>query len=217
MRYFNDIAVANNGLAIVVSASYPSDMRSAYTFLSRRPYNPANAPAFPPLPPLQYGGTSNLFFDAVTGASLDGSRVLIASSAAAPSGTHMYEYNSSAGALVDTGQVLSASSIQLDRSGRRILLNHQDVYDGDFRVIGHLPADTLAATLSPDGSRVYTYNSSGQVRSFDASGASLAPISNWAPASSAGDSQLPVLMTISADSGTLFIAGSEAILVEPVH
>ena len=90
------------------------------------------------------------------------------------------------------------------------------MYAGNLASIGTLPAGTLAATLSPDGTRVYSYDSSGNVRSFDITGATVVALNSRAANGGAGDIAKRHVMTITPDGQTLFIAGSAAVLVEPI-
>jgi hypothetical protein len=216
--YFRDIALASDGRAILIVGNETSASRPAYLSARlNRPGTPPPAPT-PPIVPLLAG--ANVFYDGTVGASLDGSRVLLASSAGGPAGSHVYEYNASAGVLADTGLALTASDITMDRRGSRILMTDGDidVYSGTFQQLGSLPAGTLAAVLSPDGTRVYAFDSNEQLRAYDVSGAAVAPLGTgpWNANGSAGDTQRRTVMTISPDGQTLFIAGSGAFLVEPI-
>lgn len=221
--YFRDVAIASDGRAILIGANETSALRPAYLSPGRNgPAMPSPPAPAPPLVTLLVAGNpnANLFYDGTVAASIDGSRVLLASSPAAPVGSHLYEYNASTGTLVDTGLALAASDISMDRRGSRILVTDGDidVYSGSFQSLGSLPASTLAAVLSPDGTRVYGYDSNEQLRAYDISGPTVSPLGTgpWDASGGAGDPQRGTVMTISPDGQTLFIAGNAALLVEPI-
>jgi len=214
------LAVANDGRVVIVSRTEAGgSLRSAWSLTSR---NPAlDSTEFrgpqPPLTQLSVPGATdpNVFFDGVVGASADGSRVLLASGTAAPGTPHVYAYNPRTGALTDTGSTLKADSIRLNRNGSRVLLNHAILYDGNLQLIGQLPAGTVAATFSPDGSKLYAYGSNEHIKQLNAD--TLAEENDWAASDSTGDPLDGVVMTISPDGATLFILGTDGILIEPIQ
>jgi hypothetical protein len=219
--YLRDFAIANDGKTVFVVADDVSASRPAYLGPSRvvtgLPPGPIPGTTQPP-PLVQLLATGNanpnLFYDGAVGASLDGSRVLIASSVIPP-GSNLHDYNGSTGVLSDTGLAIAASSVQLDREGTRVLLSQKELYAANLASMGMLPAGTLAATLSADGTRAYTYDGT-DVRSFDISAAAVVALNTRAASGSAGDPAKRHVMTITPDGQTLFIAGSAAVLVEPI-
>lgn len=194
-------------------------MRSAWSLTSRNPALDSTEfrGPHPPLSQLPIPGSAdpNAFFDGVVGASADGSRVLLFSSTTAPGTPHVYTYNPRIGALADTGSTLKANSVRLDRTGRRVLLNNATLYDGNLQLLGQLPAGTVATTFSPDGSKVYAYGSNEHIKQLNAD--TLAEENDWAASDSTGDPLDGVVMTISPDGATLFVLGTDGILVEPVQ
>ena len=94
-----------------------------------------------------------------------------------------------------------------------------NVYDGSYNLLGTLPNTTRAVALYQDATPhvfAYTYDSaSSQALRYDLtasqSGGAYSSIAS-APAANPGAS---VRMAISPDGGTLFIAGSSQIVVQP--
>ena len=94
-----------------------------------------------------------------------------------------------------------------------------NVYDGNYNLLGTLPNTTRAVVLYQDATPhvfAYTYDSaSSQVLRYDLtasqSGGAYSSIAS-APAANPGAN---VRMAISPDGGTLFIAGSSQIVVQP--
>ncbi|WP_153067480.1 proline-rich domain-containing protein [Steroidobacter cummioxidans] len=213
-NFISSIAAANDGRAVMVSAAVSGGRRPVYRYSSLSPVTDSQGYwGSPSLEQVVLGtGSEDGWFDnGVAGAAGDGSRVLIASSAAA---AEMYEYDSATSTLRRIDQVMQAGAIQLDRTGGRILLNNTHVYDRDFQLLGQLPATTIAAVFSPNLPRIYAYDSTGQLSSYDLTGTSVTPIRSWSPTASAGDPQRRVVMTITAEGWTLLIAGTNGVLVE---
>jgi hypothetical protein len=122
---------------------------------------------------------------------------------------------------------LSASTVSLrqnavppavNRSITRVVLNGIMVYDGSFALLGTLPDTTAAVVLKSDGSRAYAYDTAaGGILVYDisvdrdeAAYTALGPVTPLAADPGAG-----VRMTITPDNGTLFVAGSARIVVQP--
>ncbi len=127
---------------------------------------------------------------------------------------------SASGSISATAVTLNqnATPPALDRDGTRIVLNGTHVYDGGSALLGLLPEATSAATVSPSGNRVYTYEAAdNSVRVFDISetnsGEAYAPLGS--PVALAALPGAGPKMTISADGNTLFIAGAAQIVVQP--
>ncbi|WP_218042853.1 IPT/TIG domain-containing protein [Steroidobacter gossypii] len=213
-NFINSIATANDGRAVLVSAAISGGRRPVYRYSSLSPITDAaghwNSPSLEQVV-LGTGSEDGWFDNGVAGAAGDGSRVLIASSAAA---AEMYEYDSATSTMRRIDRVMRAAAIQLDRTGSRILLNNTHVYDRDFQLLGQLPANTIAAVFSPSLPRIYAYDTTGQLSSYDLTGTSVTPIRAWSPLASAGDPSRRVVMTITAEGWTLLIAGTNGVLVE---
>ena len=207
--FIRDVALANDGFALMVAASPTHSTRPIYRHASTRRSAEAET-KFAQVTPS--GATeANILVEGVVAASGDGSRVLIGD---APSGSHMYEYDASTSSLTRTSFVSPSTDIQLDRTGGRVVLNRRDVYNRNFELIGQLPSSTLAAVLAPNGTTIYTYDANGTVNNYNATTMTL---TRSRPAvGSPGDHAKRVLITISPDGLTLFIAGTDALLVEPI-
>lgn len=122
---------------------------------------------------------------------------------------------------------LSASTVSLrqnavppavNRSISRIVLNGTRVYDVNFALLGTLPDTTAAVVLKSDGSRAYAYDTAaGGILVYDISvdrdEAAYTALGAVTPL--AADPGTGVRMAITPDNGTLFIAGSTRIAVQP--
>jgi hypothetical protein len=165
------------------------------------------------------------------GASGDGSRLLIANQFTDFSTDDVLSLNTATGARTPTGiHLLTGAPVVMDRTGARIVLNKRAVYDGAYTLLGNLPATTDAVVLSPDGTRAHAFDRSGQLRTYDLVAAPVAGVfQQIGPGITlAGDpgpylSPLPlpytdvaVMMTITPDGRTVFIAGRRAVIVQPV-
>lgn len=128
---------------------------------------------------------------------------------------------------VTSGNAFSSSAISLrqtavppaiSRPANRLVLNGVRVYDGAEALLGTLPDTTAAVVLKPDGTRAYAYDpTAGGILVYDISvdrdEAAYAALGAVVPL--AGDPGSGVRMTISPDGGTLFLAGSTQIVVQP--
>lgn len=106
-----------------------------------------------------------------------------------------------------------------DRDATRFILNGNRVFNSAGTFLGTLPDTTAAVVLRPDGTRVYAFDTAANGilvydisetkngEAYTALGAATALIA--APGSS-------IKMTISPDANTLFIAGSNQLVVQPV-
>ncbi|HEY0684109.1 MAG TPA: IPT/TIG domain-containing protein [Steroidobacter sp.] len=106
----------------------------------------------------------------------------------------------------------------IDRSVTRVVLNGLRVYDGAFAFLGTLPTTTAAVVLKPNGKRAYAYDpTAGGIVVYDVSvdrdEAAYAPLGAAVPL--VGDPGTGVRMAITPDGGTLFVAGSSQIVVQP--
>ena len=162
-------------------------------------------------------------------ASGDGSRLIVTTPYFTSGGDNqVMSLDAATGAVTNTGIVPSADVIPaLDRRGTRIVIDRTRVYSGGYVLLGTLPSSTLAVVLRPDGSRAYTYDRSGRLRTFDltavpAGGAFPEIGSGITLAGDPGSevesvfSSAVVEMAMTPDGRTVFIAGSLAVVVQPV-
>lgn len=160
------------------------------------------------------------------GSSMDGSRVLILNQFVEFASDDVFSLNTSTGATMPTGiHLLTAAHPKFDRNGSRMVLNRTNVYDG-YMHLGNLPSTTDAVVLSPDGTRAFAYDRSGELITYDLVSAPISGVFQQigpaiALAGDPGRSSLPgpytesILMTISPDGGAVFIAGTDAVIVQP--
>ena len=162
------------------------------------------------------------------GASGDGSRMLIPNQFTTFSSDDVFSLSTSTGATTPTGiHLLTGVPPAMDRAGTRIVLNNTRVYDDAYNYLGDLPSTTDAVVLSPDGTLAHAFDHSGRLLTYDLTGT---PVSGIFPQIGtgivlAGDpgratvtlySDAVVLMSITPDGKTVFIAGSKAVIVQPV-
>jgi hypothetical protein len=106
----------------------------------------------------------------------------------------------------------------INRSFSRVVLNGRRVYDGNLALLGTLPDSTELVVLNSAGSRAYTIDSAaGGILVYDISvDRDEAAYTAMGPATPlAGDPGTGLVMTITPDGGTLFIAGHARIVVQP--
>ena len=162
------------------------------------------------------------------GASADGSKILIASMFDNLSNDNIVSLDTITGTTTKTGiQIPTDAPIVLDRSGSRIVLDKANVYDGSYNYLGKLPSTTLAVVLAPDGGRAYTYDQNGMMRTYDLLSSTVAEVfpevgTGTVLAANPGFAQglyvdAGVQMVITPDGKTVFIAGSNAVVVQPTQ
>ena len=212
--FYNDLAMTNNNYAIVTSgypgnASTPMYLYSVADSTFTQPLGTATSPISTPSPN-----------NTTTGVSADGSLVVL------PQG---YPGNTSASAIFTFSPATMSYAIPsatinqntitpaLDRAATRIILNGTNVYDANFTLLGTLPSTTLAVVVSPDASHAYTFDSAAsQLLSFDLTATPAGGAFPQLSATSlAGDPGADVKMTISPDGGSLFLAGTTQIVIQP--
>ena len=205
--FLKNLAVANDGNAVVTTGYNGSSNTQTYLYATRSPAfsQPATAPSMD---------------NSTPGGSADGSSIVLAQgSPALASATGVYRYLAASQTFSVTGVSLNQNSIApaLDRAATRIVLNGTNVYDAGYNFLGTLPSTTLAVVVKPDATRAYTFDSAAsQVLSFDLTaspaGGAFPQVGATAPA---GDPGTGVRMAISPDGGTLFLAGNNQIAVQP--
>lgn len=161
-------------------------------------------------------------------ASGDGSRIIVSLRFDALASDDVMSLDVASGGASATGiHSLNNFSPVLDRRGTRIVIGRTQVYNGAYLLLGTLPSTTQAVVLRPDGTRAYTFDHSGRLRTFDLT---ATPAGGAFPElgigiTLAGDpgrdqkaiySDAFVEMAITPDGRTVFIAGSKAVVVQPV-
>ena len=208
----NGIAMANNGVAIIVSRSPTTtgsaDPVYAYDTLSRT----STALAFD-----TFG-----FQDGVAAAAGDGSRVIAVGHAGSPAARTHY-YDATTGSFNGTSLFLNGSFVLVNQTGSKFLHGFTSVYSSAFALLGNLPGPDVGSSFfntpafSPIADFVYTYSSfAGTIRKFnlaspDGSGG-FTPVGGATPAFST-----PLLgqaMRVSFDGGKLFIADNAKLVVQ---
>jgi len=131
----------------------------------------------------------------------------------------VYVYTTSTNSLTASAVSLRQNGVvpALNRSLTRVVLNGTRVYDGNFALLGTLPDTTVAVALKSDGSRAYAVDTAaGGILVYDVSvDRDEAAYTALGPVQPIPDPGTGVRMTITPDNGTLFIAGSARIVVQP--
>ncbi|UCH54098.1 MAG: hypothetical protein JSW09_04790, partial [Pseudomonadota bacterium] len=206
--FLKSLAVGNAGNAVVATGFATTNNTPLYYYNTRNPEF------------TQPASTVDLN-NATAAASADRSKIwLVQGDPTVTSPPSVYQYAASTQLIGATSITLNQNTIlpAIDREATRFVLNGTNVYDSDFGLLGTLPATTGAVVLRPDATRAYTFDStSGQVHAFDLTatpngGAFPEVGSGTALAGSPGSD---VRMAISADGGSLFLAGSNQIVVQP--
>lgn len=132
----------------------------------------------------------------------------------------VYLYSTSSNQLTSSPVSLRQNGVvpALSRSINRVVLNGIRVYDGSFGLLGTLPDTTAAVVLKSDGTRAYAYDTAaGGILVYDisvdrdeAAYTALGPVQPLA-----ADPGTGLRMAITPDNGTLFVAGSARLLVQP--
>ena len=204
--FLKNLGVLNNGNALVTTGYSSSLGTPLYLYSAREnTFSLASATSLD---------------NASTRVSADGSLVVLpGGNSTLTYATTVYRYNAATSIFSSSGIVLNQNSVApaLDRSATRIVLNGTNIYDNMSSLFGTLPATTLAVVLKPDASRAYTFDSDSKLHSFDisasASGSAYTELGSGTVL--AGNPGTGVKMTISPDGGTVFIAGSNMIVVQP--
>lgn len=204
--FVKNLAITNTNTAIVTTGIAKSETTKVYAF---------------DVPTATFIESGTLLNNATPGVPRNGNIVmLITGDPSLTTAPAMFAYSASTNTIGATVVALNQNGIApvLDRDGTRLALNGLNVYGGDFSFLGTLPATTLAVAFKPDGTRIYTYDTAaGGVRIFDTSvtksGEALPQIGT--AVALAADPGAGVKMTISPDGGTLFLAGTNQIVIQP--
>ncbi|MHB8622768.1 MAG: hypothetical protein ACYC9J_03820 [Sulfuricaulis sp.] len=231
---FKNIAVGNDGNAVVTTA-FPNTSTATWLYDACDPLNnPANSPCLPAFLPSQPPSTPNLD-NAIAAAPTDGSLIVFMhgdSTLTTP--PSVFEYVAQTDTYYPINVLLNQNSVaptissytppNSTSSTRRIVLSGTNtsniagsyVFDSNYNtLLGTLPSSTLAVVVNPDITRAYTYDSSNQVLSFDLTATPAGgPFPQVGPGITlAGPPDTGVRMAISPDGSTLFLAGSNRIVV----
>jgi len=206
--FLKNLAVANDDTAVVTTGFNGSGNSPLYLYSTRDPAftQPASAP--------------NLN-NSTPRASANGSLIaIIQGDPTLTTDPSVYQFSASTNLFSAIGVALNQNLVApaLDRTATRIVLNGTNVYDESYTLLGTLPDTTLAVVVKPDATRAYTFDSvASQVLSFDLTatpgGAAFPQVGTGTTL--AGDPGSGVQMAISPDGGTLFLAGSNQIVVQP--
>ncbi len=208
-EFFKNLAVANDGNAIITTGYPGSFATPLYLFSARNPgfYQNSTTPSLD---------------NSTPGVSSDGSLVEIEQGDPAyPTAPSAYQYLAATQVFAVTGAAFYQNAIPpvLDRSAAHIVFNGTNIYNDSFSLLGSLPATTLAVVLSPDGTHAYTFDSAlSQIVCYDLTaspvGGQFPQCASVPPATPAGLPGSGVRMAISPDGNTLFLAGSNQIVVQ---
>jgi hypothetical protein len=202
---FNGIAMANDGNAILSSTfiQEPRAAGSLWLYSVRDAAISLGASSFVP--------------SASTGASADGSLVLFSSGSTFVADSNIVQYRSATGVFSFIAPFATTSiRPRLDRRATRVVLNGNIlIKDSDYGHPTNLSGTAGAVALSPDGTRAYQYVSGTLAHVYDVSGSGPGAPEIGGGFPLPADPGANPVMTVSPDGGTLFIAGSDAIIVVP--
>lgn len=203
---FTGIAVTNDGDAILTTTAGNNAASPLYLFEPR-------TGAFTSLPSL---------VNAAPVVSGDGALVVLvqqdSTDATSPA---VYQLSASDQSIATTGLTINRNVIApaMDRFASRLALNGAAAYDSSYNLIGALPDTTLAVAFSPDGTRLYAYDSvAAAIVTYDTtttvgSGSSLNLVD--VPLAIAADPGGNPHMVTSFTGDALFLGGSDKIVVVP--
>lgn len=229
-----NIAMGNDGSAVVTTGLPPSTSTGLYIYNACNSYSITNSlctPGFPNPQPANIPALDN----STAVASEDGSLIsILQGDSTQTSPPYVYQYAAASDTFSAVNVLLNQNSIapavsvytpaNSTTSTTRLVLSGTDVnnnsvinvYDGSYNLFGTLPGTTLAVALYQTATNVYafTYDSaSSQVLRYDLTtslgGGAYSPVtSKTVPNPGAG-----VRMAISPDGGNIFLAGSSQIVV----
>lgn len=135
----------------------------------------------------------------------------------------VYSYATSGNSLATTSVSLRQNTVTpaVDRAVTRVILNGLRVYgvvNNDLSLFGTLPDTTAAVVVRSDGARAYTYDpTAGGIVTYDVTvdRDEAAYVALGAATPLVGNPGSGVKMIISPDGGTLFLAGTGQIVIQP--
>jgi hypothetical protein len=206
--FLKNLAVANDDTAVVTTGFNGSGNSPLYLYSTRNPAFTQPSPAL---------SLNNAIARAAANGTLIG---IVQGDPTLTTDPSVYQFSASTNLFTATIVALNQNTVApvLDRAATRLVLNGTNVYDTSFVLLGTLPATTLAVVIKPDATRAYTFDSTAsEVLSFDLTaspGGGVFPQVGTGT-TLAGDPGSGAQMAISADGGTLFLAGGNQIVVQP--
>lgn len=181
------------------------------------------------------GAAASLGFLDFAGASGDGSIVLMVQGGLTTD-QPVLEYTASTGIVSATSLLFSsdvnqfepgtkpATAPSIDTNGDRIVLTGPggcEVFDSKLDLLGTLlDSPPLGVIVRPDGTRAYLLDTSGVLHSFDltanVAGGTYPEVGTGITIGTLGESESGrIHMAISPDGGTLYIAGTAGVVIQP--
>jgi hypothetical protein len=217
--FLKGIAIANDGNAILTTGSprFAGGATDAWFYLVREDRVS-----------LGFGSIIEIV-RGTAGSSADGSLVILSQASPDPTPSFDGQYDSQRGLFSFIPSSIPGMPLtwprtpirpKLDRKATRLVLNGYIVIkNSDYSHQSFLPAvapgDSAAVALSPDGTRAYQYVSGTLLRTFDVSSPDQGVSEIGTGTVLPSDPGASPVMTVSPDGGTLFIAGSDGIVVIP--
>lgn len=204
--FLKSIAIQNTNVALITTGISESTTTPLYTF----------APGTGAIQQLETSLNNAVAAGVASGTSI----VLVQGHPSLESPPAVFLANASSGTIGGTAVTVNYNGIPpaFDRYATRLILNGTRVYDATLALLGTLPETTAAVAIHPNGTRAYTYDTDANaLLVFDisetADGEAYTAIGTPVPlVASPGTG---IVMAISADGNTLFIAGTAQIVVQP--
>jgi hypothetical protein len=132
----------------------------------------------------------------------------------------LLRYITAGNAFGNSGITLRQNTVApaLSRTANRLIVNGVRVYDGSEAFLGTLPTTIATVVMKADGTRAYAYDpTAGGILVYDISvdRDEAAYTALGAPVPLAGNPGNNPKMILSPDGGTLFLAGSTQVVVQP--
>lgn len=212
-QYFKDIIVTNDGNALLTTGYVGSGSTPTYLY-------PITEPAL-------YKTNHACTYYSSPGVSANGAYAMFIQGGLSPIPA-LCDYLSSEGTFaelplnINQKQCMNSSMGRcihpvVDKTGSRVAVTDNassvSIYDNLF-FLGKLPISSEAVVFSADGSRIFAYDSDDVLRTYDVNGNFQEIGSGTMLAGSPGTGILK--MILSPDGSTLFIAGSNQIIIQPV-
>lgn len=226
--YLKDIIITNDGNALITTGYVGSGSTPTYSYpLSQSLFQDTRQPC-------------NYY--ASPGMSTDGSLAVLIQGGLSPI-PPLCSYESLSGLFTTLSIVVNQIQCMnsgigtcrppsLDKSGNYIAVidnvYNVRIYDRNFTPLGQLPGMYGTVTFSPDSTRAYAYDSSGRLRTFDmtaatvngqfreiGSGTTLAGNPGAGVAIYPPSPNIIVELIVSPDGRTIFLAGSNQVVIQP--